>query len=302
MPGLTRFRWGPCLPRTFIAKAFTMGAGLMQTVTVQTTMQRSHGAAHVRFAHRAGQTRLVDLHQSGSGKAIMPRMHGASPEVVFLNTSGGITDGDSLSYSVDLGPGGQLTATTQTAERAYASRGSPGRAQVAASVGAGGHLDWVPQETILYDQSHLVRDTKIDLAGDASCLLCDSVILGRHAMGEDPAHARLTDHRLIRRDGRPVWADTLHIDADVLAQRANPALLGSARCFAVIVLVAQGAADLLPALRRVLTQPGTRSAASGWGGKCVLRILAQDSWPLKQQILRALGVLRRGALPRVWQI
>lgn len=43
------------------------------------------------------------------------------PEVVFLNTSGGLTGGDVLNLSLDLGDGVRLTATTQTAERAYAS-------------------------------------------------------------------------------------------------------------------------------------------------------------------------------------
>lgn len=279
-----------------------VGVARMQVAMGHAKMQRSQGSALVRFAHRMGQTRLVDLHQSGSGKAIMPRTHGGTPEVVFLNTSGGITDGDSLNFCMELGANGKLIATTQTAERAYASRGAAGKAVVTAAVGAGAHLDWVPQETILYDHCHLVRQTTIDLAGDASCLLCESVVLGRHAMGEDPAHARLTDHRMIRRDGRPVWADTVRIDADVLARRDSPALMGRARCFAVVVLVASGAAALLPALRRVLDQPGTLSAASAWGEKCVLRILACDSWPLKLQIVRALGVLRQGALPRVWQM
>jgi urease accessory protein len=59
---------------------------------------------------------------------MMPRMHGRAPEVVFLNTAGGLTGGDRLDYAVDL-EGGHVVATTQTAERAYrcadGCRGSP---------------------------------------------------------------------------------------------------------------------------------------------------------------------------------
>ena len=64
----------------------------------QPTMQRSHGKAMVRFALRGDQTRLRDLAQSGSAKAMLPRVWGHVPEVVFLNTSGGLTGGDALSY------------------------------------------------------------------------------------------------------------------------------------------------------------------------------------------------------------
>ncbi len=260
-------------------------------------MQRAHGRARVAFA---SGNRLADLAQQGSAKAMLPRVSGP-PEVVFLNTSGGLTDGDRLSYGLDIAEGCQITATTQTAERAYASRGAPAVAEVTANLGKGARLDWLPQETILFENSHLRRATRIDLAEGASCLIAESVILGRHAMGESLAQARLTDARMIRREGRPFWAETLEITPDFLAG-PRAALLGEARAFAVIALIAQGAEDALPRLRATLTQAGCDAAASGWNGRCIARILARDGWPLRQQIAQALAALRPGPLPRVWQL
>ena len=268
--------------------------------TPATPMQRSHGSAFASFRCLDGHAHLVDLAQSGSAKAMLPKVADV-PEVVFLNTSGGLTDGDALSYSLDLAAGCRVTATTQTAERVYASRGAAARAKVSAVVGAKGHLDWLPQETILFEASHLARETQIDLAAEASCLLCEAVILGRHAMGETLSNARLTDARMVRRAGRPIWAETVRLEASVLAD-ASAALLGQARGFAVIALIAQGAEDALPRLRAALTHPGCEAAASAWDGKCIARIVARDGWPLKQQIAQALAALRVGPLPRVWQM
>ena len=265
-------------------------------------MQRSSGKAEVRFDLTAGRVRLVDLHQSGSAKAMLPRVAGPVPEVVFLNTSGGLTGGDRLSYALTLGDGARVLATTQTAERAYASRGAAAAVEVSATVGAGGRLDWLPQETLIYEASHLVRETEIDLAVDASCLVSEMVVLGRQAMGETPSQARLTDCRMIRRNGRPVWADTLRIDADALANTGMPAMLGGARCLAVIAFVAAGATDAVGAVRAVLSEPGVEAAASGWDGKCVVRMLARDGWPLRRQVARVTSVLRGGPLPRAWQM
>ncbi|OZA05589.1 MAG: urease accessory protein UreD, partial [Rhodobacterales bacterium 17-64-5] len=126
-------------------------------------------------------------------------------------------------------------------------------------------------------------------------------VLGRHAMGETLSDARLTDARMVRRDGRPVWAETVRMDASVLAD-ASAALLGQARGFAVIALIAQGAEDALSRLRTALTVAGCEAAASAWDGKCIARMVARDGWPLKQQIAQALAALRQGPLPRVWQI
>jgi urease accessory protein len=262
--------------------------------------QRSRGQAFVSLAQLDGRVRLGRLHQSGSAKAILPHIHQAVPEVVFLNTSGGLTGGDRLSYALDLGPGTSATATTQTAERAYSA--GTGEAQVSARfrVGLGGHLDWLPQETILFDGAALRRTTEVDLDEDASCLLLESVILGRHAMGETLARIDFDDRRILRRGGR-----LLHLEPTTLSEQTlgpRTALLGPARAFASIVAVGQGVADRLAPLRAVLDQPGVVAGASAFGGRLCLRLMAVDALALRRQIVRALDVLRGGAaLPRVWQ-
>ncbi len=276
-------------------------------------LQRSQGRAELVFAapHPAAphptaapptsnRARLLDLHQSGSAKAMLPRT--TTTEVVFLNTSGGLTGGDRLHYGLNLLAGARVTAMTQTAERAYASPGPAAAAEVTATLGPGAHLDWLPQETLIYEDSHLDRTTTIDLTADASVLLCETIVLGRHAMGEAPLRARLTDRRLVRRDGRPVWAETLRLDAGVLALGTQAARLGPARAFAVLALVAPSATDALGPLRAVLDEPGCDAAASAWNGKCVLRLMAHDGWPLRRQLARAMQVLRAAPLPRVWQL
>lgn len=265
-------------------------------------MQRSHGYARASFAMAAGKQRLLDLRQEGCAKLFMPYHRRDQSEVIFLNTAGGLTDQDRLHYELSLGAGANVTATTQTAERAYASRGLAAEAQVTAKVGAGGRLSWLPQETILFENSNLNRETRIDLGQAASCVLVESVVLGRHAMNEQLTAARLNDHRLVVLAGRPIWADTVRIGPDYLADMSSPALLGDARAFAVIALIGAGAEDALGAVRQVLDEPGTKAAASGWDGKCVLRVLARDGWPLKRQIARILRVLRAAPLPRVWQL
>jgi urease accessory protein len=275
--------------------------GMMFDQSAQATMQRSHGKAMVSFALRGDQIRLRDLAQSGSAKAMLPRVWGAVPEVVFLNTSGGLTGGDHLSYQMDIGAGARITATTQTAERAYASTGLPAEVVVRATVGQGGRLDWLPQETLIYEDSNLHRRSEIDLAEGASCLLAEVVILGRHAMGERPKRARLTDHRMIRRMGRPVWSESLQLNPQILSRATDPALLGDARAFAIIALVADGAQDHLARIRAVLDEPACRAAASGWDGRLLIRIMAADGWPLRRQIARVLTALRDAPLPRVWQ-
>lgn len=263
-------------------------------------MQRARGRAAVTLAQRRGRTRLVDLHQSGSAKAFLPRVHETVPEVVFLNTAGGLTGGDALRYSLDLAPGSAVLATTQTAERAYASAGGSADMQVEISAGAGADLAWLPQETILFDRAALQRQTRIALQGDARCLMVETLVLGRAAMGETVTVLDLIDHRSVTRDGVPVLIEPLAISGAALARASAPALLGGARAMATLALVAPGAEDALGRVRAELTEPGVRAAASAWDGKCVLRALASDAYPLRRQLARVIAAL--GRVPRVWQI
>ncbi|SMH41874.1 urease accessory protein UreD [Maritimibacter sp. HL-12] len=269
------------------------------TLTSDPRFERSHGSAHVRLRPGPAGARIDGLVQSGSAKAFI---HGATcgPEVVFLNTSGGLAGGDRLNYRLDLDAGCRATATTQTAERAYRSTGPKARVRVVHSLGEGAHLDWLPQETILFDQSALERETLIDLGARASCLMLEAVVLGRAAMGETLARVAFDDRRRILRAGRPVLVEPLRLTSEALT--AGVAVLHGARAFATLAMVGPGAEDATGPVRAQLDEPGVSGGASGFDGKLVIRLMAADGWPLRKQILRLLAVLRPGPPPRVWQI
>jgi urease accessory protein len=260
--------------------------------------QSSKGLARIALRDAAGQARLTDLRQEGSAKVILPRA-GALAEVVFLNTSGGLTGGDRLSYALDLGPNARAVATTQTAERAYRAGDGVARVDVSLMVGDCGWLDWLPQETILFDGAALDRRTVIRLGKDAGVLALEAVILGRAAMGEVVRKLAFRDLRRIERGGKLLHLEPLALDDATLG--GGRAVLNGARAFASLILVAPDAGDRLAALRTVLDEPGVDAAASSYDGRLAVRMLARDGLPLRRQIARALAVLRPHPLPRVWQ-
>lgn len=271
----------------------------MMTAASPAMFERSRGLAALSLGRAGAQTRLRGLHQTGSAKAFV-HAGTTGPDIVFLNTSGGMTGGDRFRLELALDAGCRATATTQTAERAYRCHSGRAEVDVRLDLGAGAHLDWLPQETILFDRAALHRKTEVRLAGAASCLLVETIILGRPAMGEALRHVALSDRRTVYRDGLPVLCEPL-----VLGQGAPLAGLGlvqGARAFASIALIRQGAEAPVAAVRAVLDEPGVTAGASGFDGRLMVRLMAEDGWPLRRQILRVLAVLRDGPLPRVWQM
>lgn len=265
--------------------------------------QRVEARAGVAFRLKGGRTVLDRLAQQGSAKAMLPRVYSEVPEVVFLNTAGGLTGGDRIAFDLELAPGTQAVATTQTAERAYASLDDlpPARLDLTMRVGAGARLDWLPQETILFDTARLHRRMRSDLEGDAELLFCEAVTLGRAAMGETLAMLDFRDTREIRRDGRPVLVEPLRITTDTLRRRDNPALFGGAAALATVALVAGDAPDRMSRVQG-LDAPGVTAAASGWDGKLVIRGMSASATLLRRWLYTVLTDLRAAPLPRVWTI
>lgn len=272
----------------------------MRDATAEQQFERSHGEARVAMAMGRSGPRLTELWQSGSAKAFLPK--GAPQEAIFLNTSGGLTGGDRLSFGLQIGDGLQFTGTTQTAERAYATLSGQAEVQVDLTIGPGAHLDWLPQETLIYQGSALRRETTVHLGSGASCLLCETLVLGRHAMRETVTRTRLQDRRRVFRAGRPIWAEALALSDAILRDRDDPALLAGAGCYATVALIASGAEDSASALRPLLSAEGCDTALSAWDGRAILRLRAAEGWPLRRQLARILGQLRGRPLPRVWQM
>ena len=223
---------------------------------------------------------------------------------MLVNTAGGITGGDRFEIAAQVGAGARLILTSQTAERAYAAQpGEVGRLVTRLDVGPGGRLDWIPQETILFDTSALSRRLTVTLAPGATALVAEPLIFGRTAMGEEVRKGQFHDRIEIRRDGRPLYRDAMRLDGDIAARLDRPHAGGGARALASLVYVAPDAEAQLAAVRRAL--PGTGGASLIGDDVLALRLLAGDGFELRRSLIPILTRLMStsgGDLPKPWMI
>ena len=259
------------------------------------TLQRARGEVRVKAKLRGSTTVLDRLYQSGSGKARIPKGDGF--EVVLLNTAGGVTGGDLFENTIDAAPKTTATVTTQTAERIYRSTGKNGRVNNTLTISEGARLDWLPQETILFDRARLRRTLNIDMAEDATLLAVEPLVLGRAAMGETVSRGFLSDQWRVRRGGKLVYADALRLDGDIEAIVQNPASLTGAIACASLLYVAPDAEDRVDTVRAAL---GDEGGVSAWNRLLTARIVTKDGATLRAALIRIVAALRTGPLPRVW--
>src|SRR5471030_190384 len=151
------------------------------------SLQRAVGELRVAVKRFGAETVLDELRQVGCLKARFPRrVVPGWMDVVMLNTGGGVAGGDRLDFSFAAGVGGRVTIAAQAAERFYRALpvDAPSRVRTRLAVEAGGALEWLPQETILFDRCAVERRLEVDLAADACFLGVETLVFGRTAMGE----------------------------------------------------------------------------------------------------------------------
>ncbi|MGV3491022.1 MAG: urease accessory protein UreD, partial [Devosia sp.] len=246
-----------------------------------------------------GRTRLTTLFQEGCAKIRLPHTHDPSLQAVLINTAGGLTGGDDVTWQVGAAPGSRMVLTTQACERVYRSLGDDARVRTHIEVGSGAHLDWLPQETILFEGARLNRILEVDLAPDASFFAIEAILLGREAMGEAARGARLTDNWRIRRDGRLIHAEATRLGGTDL-ERDGTSLLAGANAFATLLYVGADAELKLDRVRNALTG---QSGASVIGERLIIRAIAPSGLALRRIIAPIIADLSgAGALPHLWHL
>jgi urease subunit gamma len=146
---------------------------------------------------------------------------------------------------------------------------------VALDVQAGAWLEWLPQETILFDGARFRRETRVTLAVDAQLLAAEVVVFGRAARGERLQSGHYLDRWRIERDGRLVWAGQIGWADDPATALRHPAGFAGARAMATIVYAGPDAAAMLADTRAVLADTGGHGSATLVNGLLVARFLAE---------------------------
>jgi urease accessory protein len=211
------------------------------------------GVLELRFEPTAGGTALVHdyatvpFHVSGT---LGHDPHPAAETVFVQSPTGGVAQGDRHDVTVTVGPDAVAHVSTQSATKVQTMRANYAAAETALSVGAGGHLDYVPEPTILHEGARYHADLTLELSAGASAVVGAVLVPGRLARGERFDFERcLSRVRATGPDG-PLFEDATHLapGEDDLAPDAA-GVLGSFTVYGTLFVVAPDhGADAVAAL------------------------------------------------------
>lgn len=262
------------------------------------------------FGRDGAATRLTGRRHHGPLRVQKP-LYPEGPEIchtIVIHPPGGVVGGDRLALDVQAGASAHAVLTTPGAGKWYRANGKTSGQHVQLSAGPDAAIEWLPQESIFYDDADVELEHSVELAEGASYLGCEILCMGRRASGESFDRGRIRQRTRIRRAGKLLWWEQ-----GVLTPQSIASPLGLADQTVCATLLAVGqlpANGLLQALRAL---GGEGPGAARWGvtmaGKHVLvvRHLGHDSEAARELMLAAMRIVRpellgRPALtPRSWR-
>lgn len=272
------------------------------------SFQRASGVCRLQLRAQPADARphstgVERLFQEGSAKMRLMRQEpNGGSTVALINTAGGLTGGDQFEWRVELDDEAKCTAVTQACDKVYRAEGDAAIVGVTLKLGRGARLDWLPQETILFDGARLYRSFDMQVADGARLLAVEAVLLGRRAMGEHTPSVHLRDRWRVWNGDHLIFADEVRLDESL---GAGAALLNEAGAYASLLYVGDDHAERASIVRNLIEacRDHVQGGVSAFGGKLFCRLLARDGFALRKVLIPIMQALRDGEpLPRLWTI
>lgn len=259
------------------------------------------GRSVVRHRHQGPLRVLQSLYPEGDGIC----------HNVLVHPPGGLVGGDVLDITVLVGSGAHGLVTTPGAARFYRSTGARAAQHTRLSLASGARLEWLPAETLCYDQCLADNQLQLELAPGAEMMGWDVTALGLPHAGSPFVQGELCQH--LELPG--VWLERARIAADDQRLLDGPLGLAGHRCIATMFFacgdkLARGRREQVLEAARAVLEPhalrGTAGATSPNAQVVVVRALAPVVEPA-MDLLKQVWAAWRAACwqlpaqpPRLW--
>ena len=176
--------------------------------------------ARLRLGFCASEGRTLLARREHAGPLLVQKPfypEGTTCHVYLIHPPGGVVGGDTIDLGVQCDPGSQVLLTTPAAGKFYRSRGPWAKQKNRFEVMDGALLEWLPQETILFDDCRVESLTRFELEDGARMIGWEMVALGRPACNEGFARGRARMGLEVWKDGVPLLLEQLNLDAAMFA-------------------------------------------------------------------------------------
>ncbi len=225
---------------------------------------------------------------------------------IVVHPPAGIAGGDQLEIHARVGENAQVLLTTPGAGKWYGSAGPWAQQHIRFEVAAGACLEWLPQETIVFDGALAALQNVIELAPGAHYIGWEILCFGRTGSGEQFTRGACHVHTTLIRAGRPLWLERGQVAAGGNLAQSEAGLDGKPVCATLVATANSENIELLEACRTVSAAEGNVSVTR-LPGLLVARYLGMSSEAARHYFMalwaqwRPMVIGRQAVVPRIWR-
>lgn len=262
----------------------------------------------LEFERRAARTVLSARRHDGP-LVIQKPLYPEGEEVchaIIVHPPAGIVGGDELEITARLKENTHALLTTPGASKWYRSAGPWARQHVIFNVGAAACLEWLPQESIVFNGAIAELATTVQLEGDGCFIGWEVFCLGRTGSGERFTAGKWRARMLIERDDRPLWLERAQLEGGGVVLNSPAVMAGQPVSGTFMAASSQIDEILLPKCRAAKPLSGT-GAVTAMPGLLVGRYLGPSSEAAKRYFIQLWRILRPALTgrtanePRIWR-
>jgi len=223
---------------------------------------------------------------------------------IVVHPPGGIAGGDELNLKVKTEKNASALLTTPGAAKWYRSAGPWAKQSI--SFEAKGMLEWLPQETIVFDGALAELECEVDLAADAGFIGWDIVCLGRSGSGERFSRGTYRFSTQLRREKKLLWLERGRIDGGGRLLQSPAGLAGNTVFGTLFACALNLNQELMTESRKMKPETG-QGAVTLLPGILLARYLGNSSEAARRyfsplwRILRPVLAGREANEPRIWR-
>lgn len=220
---------------------------------------------------------------------------------IIVHPPGGVVGGDELRMNVNVGDNAQVLLSTPGAAKWYRGNGRISKQHIEIRVNAGAAIEWLPQETILYDQSDVLFHNHIEMSADARYIGSEILCFGRTASGERFTQGRIRQHLSVSVGGKLLWLEQGSLAAGSNTMQGQLGLAGHTVCANLLCVGGPLKRDILGQVRDAclpLAADTGRFGATQMKSVISVRYLGDSSEIARKVMLAAWRVLRPALLGR----
>lgn len=146
-------------------------------------------------------------------KMLWPERTGVC-HAIIVHPPAGIAGGDHLTFEIETKDQAHAVVTTPGAGKWYKTNGKQAFQHIQLHVKDQSILEWVPQETMLFDGALAHSETHIHLDNAASFIGWDMLVLGRQARAELFIQGSYHNQFKLWREHKLLVADTLYFEGE----------------------------------------------------------------------------------------